>query len=137
MLALAAVSLGCEFGCGLDVDPLAGEAAQCNARRNGLAERLALFVGTPSALRSDARFDLVVANMLWSEIQPLLSALALHLRVGGRLIVSGLLEEQRVGLERAAAGHGLRVDLARQRVDANSARWIGLIMRRERAGSSR
>ncbi len=136
VLALAALSLGCGFACGLDVDPLAGEAAHHNARRNGLAERLALFVGTPDALASDARFDLVFANMLWNEIEPLLPRLALHLRIGGRLIVSGLLEEQRAGIERAAAGHGLRVDLVRERVDANGASWTGLVMRRERAGSS-
>ena len=65
VLAMAALSLGCDFACGLDVDPLAGEAARDNARRNGLAERLALFTGTPDALRSDVRFELVVANMLY------------------------------------------------------------------------
>jgi ribosomal protein L11 methyltransferase len=136
VLAMAALSLGCDFACGLDVDPLAGEAARDNAHRNGLAERLALFTGTPDALRSDVRFELVVANMLWNEILPLMPALALHLRDGGRFIVSGLLDEQRARLEREAAGHGLRVDRARDLVDANGERWIGLIMRRERAGSS-
>ena len=136
VLALAALSLGCGFACGLDVDPLAGEEARRNARRNDLSGQLVLFTGTPDALLPDARFELVVANMLWSEIQPLLPALALHMRVGGPLIVSGLQERQPAGLERAAAGLGLRVDLTRQRVDASGARWTALVMRRERAGSS-
>jgi ribosomal protein L11 methyltransferase len=128
VLALAALALGCGFACGLDRDRLAGEAARDNARRNRLADRLALCIGEPAALAERARFDVVAANLLLSEHLPLLPALA-RLADGGRLIVSGLLETQRDAWEAAAHGHGLRVERALRGADAGGAAWVALITR--------
>jgi ribosomal protein L11 methyltransferase len=137
VLALAALCLGCARVCGLDADPLAGEAARTNAVRNDLSHALDLFVGTPASLAPHARFDVVVANLLLAEVSPLIPALAAQTAEGGAWVVSGLLESQRADFEAAAGRFELRSTLTRERVDASGAVWTGLVMRRASARSSR
>ncbi|MGZ5427672.1 MAG: 50S ribosomal protein L11 methyltransferase, partial [Thermoanaerobaculia bacterium] len=45
--------------------------------------------------RDEARFDVIVANMIHEEIAPLLPALRARLAPGGRLLCSGQLAERR------------------------------------------
>ena len=125
VLALAALRLGARRAVACDVDPLAAREAADNARRNELGERLAAFVGTLAALRA-SDFDLVLANLLRSELAPLLPDLIDRLRRGGALVLSGLLASERAWAERALAELGARVDGVRQRGDERGDQWISV-----------
>ena len=122
VLALAALARAplCAVAC--DLDPLAVEAARQNARRNGLSDRLAVFRGSVGALRAEA-FELVVANLLRSELEPLLPGIARAVKPGGRVIVSGLLEAESQPLAAALAAVRLRPLARRERRDAGGALW--------------
>jgi ribosomal protein L11 methyltransferase len=96
ILALAALRTGAAWAVGFDVDPVACANAVENRRLNALD--LPLYCGALDALAPAARFDLVAANLLWSQLESCLPRL---LELPGRaLVVSGYLAEQR---ERALA----------------------------------
>ncbi len=131
VLALAALGLSSATAVGFDLDALAPEAAQANAVDNGMADRLVLFTGGIEALHPEARFELVVANMLRREIEPVFDAIATHTAPGGAVVLSGLLASERERMEALGQGLGLASTGARTRVDASGETWLGLLMRRE------
>lgn len=107
-LAFVAALEGAAPVVAFDIDPDAALAA----REQGLANRvprLAVFIGSPGALRTAARFDVIVANMLFEEFAPLLPGLRTRLSPGGRLLSSGLLVERERGWEDLLRTNGLRV----------------------------
>ncbi|MCC7328245.1 MAG: 50S ribosomal protein L11 methyltransferase [Burkholderiales bacterium] len=89
ILAIAAARLGAARVAGIDVDPQALRASDDNARINRVT---ATFVG-PDALPS-GRYDVVVANILTNPLRMLAPAIAARVAVGGRIALSGILEEQ-------------------------------------------
>jgi ribosomal protein L11 methyltransferase len=129
VLALAALALGAGFAVGFDVDPLSGESAREWAEKNGLARRLALFVGPIDAI-AGAEFDLVFANLLKRELLPLAGALAAATRPGGHAVFSGLLADERGAVRAALARAGFEPLRERSAADANGDEWISLLMRR-------
>jgi ribosomal protein L11 methyltransferase len=136
VLALAALALGARRAVAHDIDPLAGEATRANAGVNGLGERLLVFTGPVDAIGSRS-FDLVLANMLRTELLPLLGPIASRTRSRGVAIFSGLLEDERAAMERSLAGAGFRVEAVRTETDAAGDRWLGLLTRREPLRASR
>lgn len=137
ILALAALALAPVTAFGLDLDPLAAPEARSNARRNGLSARFRVWTGGIESIAPAARFELVVANLLRRELEPVFEAIALRMRPGGLLVLSGLLSEERSRVEERAQRLGLAPEGARERVDPSGARWIGLLMRRRREPASR
>ena len=129
VLALAAVALGAGTAVGLDLDPESGLAARHWARVNGLAERLAVFVGPIEALGASG-FDWLVANLLKREMLPIAGPMAAAVRRGGHAVFSGLLARERDEVEAALAREGFVPLAARTFVDANGDEWISLLMRR-------
>ena len=89
ILAIAAARLGAGTVAGVDIDPLAVEAARANAERNGV---MATF--HDSAQPVAGAYDLVVANILSNPLRLLAPAICAHVRRGGRLVLSGILREQ-------------------------------------------
>jgi ribosomal protein L11 methyltransferase len=128
VLALAALRLGARSAVALDLDPLAAEAARANARANGLGTRVETFTGSLDALAGPP-FDLVLANMLRSELEPCLAPLSRALTTDGRAVLSGLLQVERDAVERGLAGAGLRVHDARTLRDDTDV-WLGLVVGR-------
>lgn len=92
VLSVAAARLGARQVTAIDVDPAAIEATTTNARRNGVADSVA--VSDMPLADVPGRFDLVLANMLASTIVELADSLTAHVAPGGRLVLSGLLAEQ-------------------------------------------
>jgi ribosomal protein L11 methyltransferase len=90
ILLLAALRVRAERGVGVDVDPVACSTARSNALRNRLG--VSLVCGTLDAIRLGSRFDVVVANLLLSRLEPWLPRLAAH--ASRRLILSGYLERE-------------------------------------------
>ena len=129
VLALAALALGAGWALGCDVDPLATAAAREAAAANGCAGRLALVTGSPRALgpRAERAFGLVVANLLRSELEPLLPALARLLGPGAWLVLSGLLASEAARVERRLAALGIEPRSTRHATDPSGDAWLALV----------
>ncbi|UYA58531.1 Ribosomal protein L11 methyltransferase [Pectobacterium sp. F1-1] len=99
ILAIAALKLGAARAIGIDIDPQAIQASRDNAQRNGVSERLELYL--PKDQPADLSADVVVANILAGplrELAPLISDLP---KVGGHLGLSGVLATQAEGVAEA------------------------------------
>lgn len=92
ILAIAALKLGAAQAIGIDIDPQAIQASRDNAERNGVSDRLSLYL--PHQQPDNLSADVVVANILAGplrELAPLISALP---KGGGHLGLSGILASQ-------------------------------------------
>lgn len=92
ILAIAALKLGAAKAIGIDIDPQAIQASRDNAQRNGVSERLSLYL--PHEQPDNLSADVVVANILAGplrELAPLISVLPV---TGGNLGLSGVLASQ-------------------------------------------
>lgn len=99
ILGIAALKLGAAAALGVDVDPLALEAARYNAQRNGV---LLEVVDAQRTLPGAAR--ITVANILANPLRMLAPILASHTQAGGSIALSGILEEQAADVIAAYAG---------------------------------
>lgn len=91
ILALAALKLGAARAVGVDNDPQALTASFDNAERNGVGNRLALYLPEDEPL---ATYRVVVANILASALDALAETLASRVAPGGRIALSGILQGQ-------------------------------------------
>ena len=94
ILAIAAKKLGCNPVVGTDIDPQAMVAARSNAEINGVDITFALPDDAVPMLGADARYDIVMANILANPLQVLAPALVQRIRPGGQIILSGVLSRQ-------------------------------------------
>jgi ribosomal protein L11 methyltransferase len=111
ILGIAAARLGAERVLALDDDPVAVAAAVENVRRNALERRVEVREATVESVRET--FSLVVANLYTNLLRSLCPAFARVSRPGGLLVVSGLLDEDRAAVCRAAEEVGWRERNAR------------------------
>lgn len=80
-----------------DIDPVAVEVAEANAAVNGLQGRLHCVEAAGfdhSDIAARAPFDLIFANILMGPLIDLAPAMAAHTRAGGKVILSGILNDQ-------------------------------------------
>jgi len=101
ILAIGALALGAGGATALDIDPQALQATADNAARNHCSARLTV-VG-PAGLAADARFDVVVANILADTLIAQAPMLARHCRSGARVALSGILTGQSVRVREGCA----------------------------------
>jgi ribosomal protein L11 methyltransferase len=103
ILAAAMLLLGAAAAVATDIDPQALTATRANAERNGIA-RSRLEICLPAELDGAARrADLVVANILAGPLCELAGRLVSLLKPRGRLLLSGILEEQAQSVRSAYA----------------------------------
>ncbi len=98
LLAMVALRLGAERALGIDNDDVAIDCAREYARANQFGAELTLECGT---LRDGMPFDLVLANLDRQTL--LLLADQLAARTGSRLLLSGVLTDQRQDIVEAFA----------------------------------
>jgi ribosomal protein L11 methyltransferase len=91
ILAIAALLLGARKAFAVDIDPQALTATRDNALKNGVADRIECC--TPPEL-PDVSADLLCANILAKPLIDLAPELALGVRRGGAILLSGILENQ-------------------------------------------
>ena len=123
VLAMVALRLGAAKAVGEDFDPVAIDCARDYAQVNGFDERLTLAVGHAQAQNSHNEFEptLVLANLDRHTLLAAAETLCGYAAGGARLLLSGLLIEQRAEVESAYAAHGVYVKAARERDG-----WIAL-----------
>ena len=105
ILAIGAALLGAAPVTGVDVDPEAVRIARANATLSPAGASIRLHAGGPDAVRGD-RFDLVAANLNGAVLAELHRALLALLAPGGRLILSGLLDDEAEGIASALEALG-------------------------------
>ena len=128
ILAVAAVKLGMERVLGVDLDADAIKIAGQNAQLNEVSENIILGLGSVSEVLagnfSIKQAPLVVANILAPVLVRLLGeGMGELVAPGGRLILSGILEEQTRDVETAINANNLCLVDTHQVGD-----WIGLIV---------
>ncbi len=90
ILAIAAKKLGANNTVGVDIDEQAVIASRFNAAQNAVND-IAFYDANDF---SNQTFDIVVANILSSALMVLAPALAKYCKTGGKIALSGILEEQ-------------------------------------------
>lgn len=127
VLAFVALMLGARTVVALDIDPAAGLVAGQIAALNG--QRPLLAVGELVCLRAAALFDRLLVNMIPAHWLPEKERLRELLAPGGRLLLSGLLAEQRREVVAETATLGL-TPVAERRAGEWGALWLAVNPRR-------
>ncbi len=89
ILAIAAKKLGAGKVVGVDIDPQAIQSSLYNAEQNAVTADF-----YPASQYQNAKFDIVVANILSSALSVLAPALASSCKAEGKIALSGILREQ-------------------------------------------
>lgn len=91
ILAVAALKLGAHEVIGIDIDPQALLASQQNAVNNQVDDKLSLFLPEQ---QPKIEADIIVANILAAPLKELNNVITDFCRLGGTLVMSGILSEQ-------------------------------------------
>jgi ribosomal protein L11 methyltransferase len=109
ILAIGAALLGVGRILGIDSDPEAVEIAAENVTINRLAGKIRLLVGTVGDVDRAEKFDIIVANIQAFPLIEMAGKLVARLRGSGKLVLSGILLEQRTDVQIAYEAVGMRV----------------------------
>jgi len=101
VLAIAALKLGAARAIGIDHDPQAILATRDNAERNGVAERLDVYLNDDFP---DQNADVVLANILANILVELNGRIAPLVAPAGELVLSGILTGQAEEVSQAYQG---------------------------------
>ncbi|HZZ92647.1 MAG TPA: 50S ribosomal protein L11 methyltransferase [Usitatibacter sp.] len=113
ILSICALKLGAARAVGVDIDPLAVEAARYNARQNGVP--LEVFDAEHAP---EMQATVTVANILANPLRVLAPVIAAHTCARGRIALSGILEEQAAAVIEAYA------PWARLEVTRHDSGWV-------------
>lgn len=108
ILSIAAVKLGATRVLGLDIDPIAIEATNANARHNRVGKRVRAREG--SVPTDEGPFETVLANLIAGILVELAPHLAAEVVPGGTLIASGIFVDREPQVREALEAAGFRVD---------------------------
>jgi ribosomal protein L11 methyltransferase len=101
ILGIAAAVLGAAEVDAVEIDDRVHDAIRANASASGVAER----VRVTAALPTCAAYDLVVANIVADVLLAEAATLAARVRVGGRLVLSGLVDDDVPAVSAGYARH--------------------------------
>lgn len=92
ILAIAAIKLGAAKVIGIDIDPQALQASRDNAERNGVADKIEVYL--PQNQPENLVADILVANILAGPLRELSAVIKSLIKPGGLLAMSGVLNTQ-------------------------------------------
>lgn len=122
ILSIAAMKLGALSAFAVDIDPLALQAARYNALQNRVQVEV---LDAQQALPGNAR--ITIANILANPLRMLAPVIASHTRIGGEIVLSGILEQQ---ADSVIAAYRPWADLE---VTVNDSGWVLVTGRRRPA----
>jgi ribosomal protein L11 methyltransferase len=114
ILAIAAAKLGAKRVWAVDIDPQALLASDDNADENEVEDRIEL--ANPAELPTALSVDILLANILAGVLVQLAPEFARRVKPGGRLVLSGLLEQHTDAVQTAFV-RDFRFDFIRRRED--------------------
>ncbi len=118
VLAMAAARLWDVPVLAADIDPIAVEVAQANLRANGLESRVCCLEAAGfehERLRAAAPFALIFANILKGPLIGLAPEISGATRLGGKVILSGILNNQADEVAEVYSWNGLN-EVSRERI---------------------
>ncbi len=125
ILSILAAKLGAKEVWGIDVDGVAVENAGENVAKNRVSAIVKIRKGSLGDLQK--RFDVVVANIDLKSLRRMRKPLLNHLKKGGSLILSGILEQQK---ERIRC-HYLETGLLRPINVTQQGEWVCLTFKKK------
>jgi ribosomal protein L11 methyltransferase len=130
ILSIAAARLGAERIEAMDVDAIAVEVAQENARRNKVARKIRIRKGTvePGVPVQGAPFDVVAANISAFVLKNAVQGLATATKPGCPAILSGILVSGAADVQATYEAAGWRHEETRVEGD-----WVAMVVRRPEA----
>jgi ribosomal protein L11 methyltransferase len=123
ILSIAAAKLGVPKTVGIDVDPIALGYAQKNIDKNRVTDQVEL--RHVSLEKLEGTFDLIVANILSEILLKLRKDLFKHLADNGILILSGIMDENKLKLERKFTSRKLALVTSYSHTD-----WICMVLQK-------
>lgn len=121
ILAIAALKLGAESAFGFDID----EWSETNARENILlndVENFEVKLGSTEVIPAGETYDLILANINRNALKELLPDLIARLSTDGKILLSGLLEEDEEAIRRLDSVNNLTYVDTRQHGE-----WIAIL----------
>ena len=116
ILAIAALALGAEHACGVDIDPKAVDVAYENAAMNGIGkDRLTVYAGNVlgdeklAARLEPGRNRVVLANIVADVIIPLSAVVERFLTPDGAFLTSGIIDTRADEVAAAIEKNGLTI----------------------------
>lgn len=102
VLSIGAIKLGAKYAQGIDIDLNSIESSQKNAVENKISEKTYFSENEPSQ-----KFNLVVANIFSNVLISLVENIAGSLKQGGRLALSGIIENQVKEVQEVFENYGI------------------------------
>jgi ribosomal protein L11 methyltransferase len=94
ILSILAVKLGAVECLGIDNDPIAVENAEENIVLNGVADQVAIQLGSMEQVANESHYDIVVSNLIRDGIFDLYDDFKIAVKPAGVIILSGVLTDQ-------------------------------------------
>lgn len=120
ILAIAASKLGFRIITGVDIDPLAVDAATRNIKHN---ETVNIEIMEGTALDVEGKFDFIAANLMSEILIRIASDIASRLKPSGIALLSGMISGQEEDVLPVMEDEGLRI--IERFIDG---RWVSLIL---------
>lgn len=108
ILAIAAIKMGARKVVAIDVDEKAIPIARENARLNGVDDRVYVILGE-SLSPLDDRYDIIVSNIASKAILSMIPDFGRCLNSNGKLILSGILDQEVSGVQAELESNSLTV----------------------------
>lgn len=127
ILCFIATHFGAKSALGLEIDKECSENLAENKHLNDSQNRVDFIIGTIESLKQDFYFDCLVMNMLSHEFLPILACAVAHIKIKGKVILSGILIEEREKIISEAKNVGCVLIRERQEKEW----WSGVFRRDE------
>ena len=124
ILAICAMKLGAKDADAVDNDPIAVETAMINAKVNN--ELTIDFKTATSDALSSNKYDFVFANILHNVLAEIMSDLKRIMKIGAKIVLSGILEEKQQVVIDAFEKNNLKLIEKMQQKE-----WVAFVVERE------
>lgn len=123
ILAIAALKAGAKQAFGFDIDEWSKDNARENMALNGV-DSFEVKLGSTETIPAGKQYDLILANINRNALLDLIPILNAHLKPGGKLLLSGLLEADESTILKVTDKQLLTHVATRQQKE-----WIALLLR--------
>lgn len=124
ILAIAALKAGAEQAFGFDIDKWSEDNARENMALNNI-DKFEVKLGSIETIPSEKEYDLILANINRNALMELIPELNKHLKPGGKILLSGLLEADEPTILEITEKQLLTHVATRQQQE-----WIAILLRK-------